>query len=571
MQLSLVRPDFSSIRTQLEATLSNYSAWRDTLPTGTGRTLTDWIAAVGANDQYAIEHAFRESFRTARLDSSIFAQALLLGVRLMRKRPCYTRVSLQKVTTDTITIPAYTQFSTTGSALFNRTAITLIGTTPVEVLLYEGVPYTKSVIGDGTAYQMYVSDDADFTVSESDVNVKLNDVTLPRTTRGLWKLADSQGYSDSTTATGQLLVTFGGDGYGSTPQTSDRIELTYVTTKGSFGQNAALTGANIVCNGYKEVSGVALTGLSGGADEKEPIFYRKLGPQLFAARDGATTEEEYSAVAARYGGVIDAKVLGQRNIAPADARWMNMVQVSLLTQRPWSGADWDEFDDWFRKRSMYPVRLFRKDPVPVVVDISVRVFCQGRADLALVKAGIVRQIEKLFAPRPGLIDNNIYLSDIHGAIKDSDSTIEYADILTPSTDVLVSVKPPSPLTLTALSGGTLAAGQYSVAVTAVTDLGETLATNFTSVVVGANGAVKIDWPEVPQATSYNIYGRTPLNLGRIGTVPAGTLTFTDTGAVTPVTGLPLINGAGHRYPKLGTLTVETQYTNRNFYNLGSLR
>jgi hypothetical protein len=114
MQLSLVRPDFSSIRTQLEATLSNYSAWRDTLPTGTGRTLTDWIAAVGANDQYAIEHAFRESFRTARLDSSIFAQALLLGVRLMRKRPCYARVSLQKVTTDTITIPAYTQFSTTG-------------------------------------------------------------------------------------------------------------------------------------------------------------------------------------------------------------------------------------------------------------------------------------------------------------------------------------------------------------------------------------------------------------------------------------------------------------------------
>jgi predicted secreted Zn-dependent protease len=98
-----------------------------------------------------------------------------------------------------------------------------------------------------------------------------------------------------------------------------------------------------------------------------------------------------------------------------------------------------------------------------------------------------------------------------------------------------------------------------------------LATNFTSVVVGANGAVKIDWPAVPQATSYNIYGRTPLNLGRIGTVPAGTLTFTDTGAVTPVTGLPLINGAGHRYPKLGTLTVETQYTNRNFYNLGSLR
>jgi hypothetical protein len=60
-------------------------------------------------------------------------------------------------------------------------------------------------------------------------------------------------------------------------------------------------------------------------------------------------------------------------------------------------------------------------------------------------------------------------------------------------------------------------------------------------------------------------------LGRVGSVPAGTLTFTDSGTVTPTTGLPLVNGAGHRYPKLGTLEITTQYTNRNFYNLGSLR
>lgn len=570
IQLSLVAPDFVSIREQLEATLGSYEAWRDTLPTGTGRALTDWISAVGANDQYAIEHAYRESFRTARLDSSIFAQAILLGVRLVRKRPCYTKVTLRKVTSGIITIPAYTQFNSNNSTLFNRTAITLTDQTPVQVLLYEGIPYKRDVTGDATAYQMFVSEEDRFVISESDVQVTLNDQVLPRTTRGLWKLADQDGFSDSTTPTGQLLVTFGGEGYGSMPKTNDRITITLVVTKGAFGQNASFTGANIVCNDFREVTGVADSGLTGGADEKDATFYRKVGPQLAAAKDGATTEEEYSAVAASYGGVIDAKVLGQRNVAPADVRWMNLVQVSLLTQRPWSGADWDAFEAWFRKRSMYPVRLYRKDPVAVVADVRVRVYFQGRADLQLGKANVEANLRKLFEPRAGIIDNNVYPSDIHAAIKGSDATVEYADILTPTNGVSVVVRSPEQLRLTAVAGQ-LAAGQYSVAVTAVTALGETLATNFTSIIVGANGGIKIDWDEVPQATSYNIYGRTPVNLGRIGTVPAGTTTFTDVGGSAPVTGLPTVNGSGHRYPKLGNLVVDVQYTNRSFYNQGSLR
>jgi hypothetical protein len=571
MQLSLIQPDFESIRSQLEATLTNYSAWRDLLPTGTGRTLTDWIAAVGANDQYAIEHAFRESFRTARLDSSILAQAILLGVRLSRKRPCSAQVTLSKPTTaTTLTIPAFTSFAGNNSSLFNRDAITLIGNTPVTVTLFEGVPFKKSINGDGTPYQMFVSEEDGFTVSDVDVEVTLNDVVIERSTRGLWRKPNTDGYQDSTTPTGQILLTFGGDGYGSIPQTTDRLVISYVTTRGSLGQDAALAGDTVVCNDFRDVTGTAITGLSGGGDQKEPIFYRKLGPQLFAAREAATTEEEFNAVAAAYPGVIDARVLGQRNIAPSDVRWMNMVQVSLLTATPWTGADWDAFDAWFRERCTYPVRAFRKDPVPVVIDISADVFCQGRADLNLTKAAIEAQIQELFKPRPGLIDNNIYLSDIHAAIKGSESAVEYADIATPVDDVIVSVKAPSPLTLTA-GVGTLPAGQYSYAVTAVTALGETLATNFTSVVVEANGGVTITWPAVAQATSYNIYGRTPLVLGRLATIPAGTLSFTDNGSVTPTTGLPTVNGAGHRYPKLGTLSIRVQYTNRNFYNLGNLR
>lgn len=570
MQLSLVKPDFIDIREQLEATLENYSAWRDLLPTGTGRTLTDWIASIGANDQYAIEHAFREGFRTARLDSSIIAQAILLGVRLSRKRSCSAQVILSKKTSGILTLPAFTQFTGNNSVLFNREAITLTDLTPITVELFEGRVFKKELTGEGTPYQLFVTEEADFTVSDTDVSVTLNNVELSKTTRGLWRYDNQAGYQDTTTPTGQLLLTFGGDNYGSMPETSDTLVIRYVTTRGSLGQNAALAGENVSCTLFREVTGVATTGLSGGGDEKQTVFYRKLGPQLFAAREGATTEDEYNAVAASYPGVIDAKVLGQRNIAPADVRWMNMVQVSLLTETPFTGPQWDAFDAWFRSRSMYPVRLYRKDPVPVVVNVSAKVFCQGRADLSLVKSTIEGQIRKLFDPRPGYIDSNIYLSDIHAAIKGSESAVEYADLDLPTNDIIVSVKAPKTLSLSAVVG-TLPAGQYSFAVTAVTALGETLATNFTSIVLSATGGVKIDWPAVDQATSYKIYGRSPLVLGLLGTVSASTLTFTDTGAITPSTGLPLVNSSGHRFPRLGTLIIDAAYTNRSFYNLGVLR
>lgn len=567
IQLSTVHPDVDSIRQQLELTLSSYEAWRDLLPIGTGRALTDWIAAVGANDQYAIEHAFRENFRTARLDSSILAQAILLGVRLSRKRPCSVEVTLSKVPSGTLTLPAFTQFSSTNGSLFNREAITLVDQTPVNVTLYEGVVRTVETNGDGSTYQLFVTRDDAFTVSEDDVKVEMNDVVLPRTLRGLWHLSNQQGYMDSTSPSGQLLLTFGGDGYGTTPQPSDTLRLTYAVTAGAAGSNANAIGDSVTCIDHREVSGFATSGLSGGGNEKGPTFYRKVGPQLFAAGDGATTKDQYSAVVASYPGVVDAIVLGQRDVAPADVRWMNMVQVSALTETTWDGPAWDAFVEWFSQRSIFPVRLYRRDPQPVVVNISAKVHCQGRADLNLVKATVEAQLTKLFTPRPGFIDSNVYLSDIDAAIRGSDSAIEFITIGSPTTDVLVHVAAPK-TTLTAVAG-TLPAGQYSYAVTAVTPEGETLATNFKSVVLNSAGGVQITWEPVPLATQYKVYGRTPLSMGQLA-VTSG-LTFTDSSLTTPTTGLPLINNGGHWYCKLGTLDIECLYTSRAFYNLGNLR
>jgi hypothetical protein len=80
--------------------------------------------------------------------------------------------------------------------------------------------------------------------------------------------------------------------------------------------------------------------------------------------------------------------------------------------------------------------------------------------------------------------------------------------------------------------GTLAAGSYIYKMTAESAAGETLASQNTTVVLGATGQCVLTWPAIERAIAYNIYGRsgTVHLLARLG---GGTLKFTDDGSLTP--------------------------------------
>lgn len=94
-------------------------------------------------------------------------------------------------------------------------------------------------------------------------------------------------------------------------------------------------------------------------------------------------------------------------------------------------------------------------------------------------------------------------------------------------------------------GGTLAAGTYYYQVTAVLNGGESLpSAEVSRVTTGATSTVTLDWPDVPGATSYVIYGRVAGGAKQqLATVTAST--YIDTGAATPIAGtaLPLVNNA----------------------------
>jgi hypothetical protein len=88
------------------------------------------------------------------------------------------------------------------------------------------------------------------------------------------------------------------------------------------------------------------------------------------------------------------------------------------------------------------------------------------------------------------------------------------------------------------TGGSLPAATYEYQISAVGSNGETLVSQPVQIVIAGSqvtNEITLTWDNVPLAQGYNIYGRTANGIGYITQIGQGTLTWTDTGAITPNT------------------------------------
>jgi len=105
----------------------------------------------------------------------------------------------------------------------------------------------------------------------------------------------------------------------------------------------------------------------------------------------------------------------------------------------------------------------------------------------------------------------------------------------------IELSTPAAPTLTATTG-TMPATTYSYKIVAYNDLGVTLPSTAATIAAGASSGVVITWTAVTGAIGYKVYGRTSAGPEKLmATVDEGTLTWTDTGSVTPAGALPTAN------------------------------
>ena len=127
-------------------------------------------------------------------------------------------------------------------------------------------------------------------------------------------------------------------------------------------------------------------------------------------------------------------------------------------------------------------------------------------------------------------------------------TDEEATFYQPSSDTLwemwklrQGLNPPPYLTASVGTGGTLPAGTYDYAVTALTPTGQTTVSSVQSSTVATGATVKLSWGGPVGSTAYRIYrGTSPTNLRLVGTLAHVTTQqgdpgcmWTDTGSETP--------------------------------------
>lgn len=592
IELSRVKPDFNDLVTQLNSALASKPAWKDFLTTATGQHLIEFIAAIGAFSQYNIESTFQEEFlSTAKLDSSIFAITRMLGVRLGRKTPASTKVTLNRIITNVgLTIPPYSQFSTPSGFLYNRTEIIFnAGVLQLtNITLYEGevkrITLTGGVDDSGLPvnvknvdFQTYVSPEKSFTPADRDLVVTVDNISIPVVTDGLWHYKTTPAVQNATSAEGNLEVIFGNTAFGFKPPLGSSIVITYVVTRGEEANNLNFAGTALIYNNApSNITGVtnatANGNLAGGAAQLSGSTYRELSPLLYAAGDRAVTQDDYEAHSINYASTIkDARCLGQRDLAPYNLKYMNLVQVTLVTDPVWTTQQWtDFFDLYLRKKAMYSTVFYRKDPIPILVDIIADVYCYNTVDLASVQSAILSNLQTYLEAKRGILGRNVYKSDIYETIENAHENIDYIVLKTPLLDTYVNLEKPRSMQTTAIAGngGTLVAGTYRYYLTATNASGENLPFQI-PITTTSTGLVQITWETVANAVTYRLYGRglNPGNVGLIAIIPNTQNVYNDLGTIVPNASLlPSdldTSGSNISYPKLGNTQLNMYFSNRN--------
>lgn len=415
--LSTVTPDFADLLSQLQSQLGALNSWKDILPSGTGETLTEFVAGVGAMNQYAIERAAQECFlETANAAVSVYALARLLGVHVQRKQGAQVGVNINSPdTAQAWSLPAFTPFQINGQTnVYSTQAISIpANDAVVAATLVEGLKTTHTFTADGTSFQRYTVG-SDFSSDDMYYLVNVGGVAWTEV-QGLWTaMPGDQVFFTNTTADGQLEVVFGNGVTGKIPGNGVTIQITEFVTQGTAGEST-LSNLPVVCQTDSRFTGTTTTGLANASDVPTLDILRHTVPRLYAAGGRAVTRDDYDATVRKYPGILDTNVLGEYELGAGNVQWANTVGVVVLTQTPWTTTDQSTFALWLSKYAISTTYIKVILPTTVNIDVTMQIIVDSRFAQLTVENQVKTAINQLFVLGPGSLGRAYYRSDFIAA------------------------------------------------------------------------------------------------------------------------------------------------------------
>lgn len=458
-KVSQVTQDFDELYNELARRLSEKETWADLLPTNMGSTIMDMFAGAGVTNQYNIELALRESFLlTARRESSVLAGTRWLGVRISRKVSGIVPVMLTNGTELTALIAPFSKFLIGDATYYNdRQFLIAPGQTHTGITLYEGEPKKLEIdldtITDLSLYALQIPE-ADFVVADKDllvytVNKETNFVEeWAATESALWEHGpNDRVYFENTDEEGRPFFIFGDGTNGELLPNNHKLVVRYVVTNGVASNNNT-SGLPVVYAATPEIKGLTEDAVREGADQKPVNYYKQFAPHLFRSKRRFITKSEKKAGIISFPGVADAEVLGQRDIAPNDPSWMNVVRVCVLpvTSDTLGGANpnpqsiaWTRFLEWFEQHIGH-ITIQTWNPEKILTSIVLKVAADNTAtDYELLKTNVIEALLALFTRKPGLLGRKLAISDISDAATAIEG-VDYVEVLKPEKSIVPSSK-----------------------------------------------------------------------------------------------------------------------------------
>lgn len=505
--------DFPSSRDRLEQALRKSDLWTGVLDNQIGTALLDFLATINVFAQNRVLASVRECFsETCASDRAAFALAAMQGVRLSRNAPATCPVTL--VSPTAVSIPPYSRFAAGGGLyLFNREHLFLTPNAPQTIDLVEGVVNTLVVEGLGNDFQSVIPVERDFVVSDEDVAVEIEGVQIPRAVDGLWNYRSQEAFQDQTLPDGRLAVRFGTAVFGTRPTSGTSVLVVYAITRGAAANSLGGADEAVRCVNLPSVSGVMTASLSGGVDRRPALQYKNVDAPNFGSFGSAVKKTQHISTALQFPGVVDVVTYSQREIDPTDKEWMNLIKLVPLTSSPWDYATKQKLIAYMEEQAMYASVFYIEDPVPYLVDVEVRAYCDKFSNPTSVENAIIEEVQKLFVAQRGSLGKDVHVSTISKVIEKSSRSITHFDLITPTRNVICSTDPVRTPTLTMHAGsGSLPAGNYMYGVAAHVTQGDGSPgyLKLKNIAMGsslATGSISVTWDTLPNATSYDVYGR----------------------------------------------------------------
>lgn len=453
--LSKVTPDFEDLFKKLQSRLESSPTWTDLLPTSVGTTFLDLFAASSVTNQYYLDIAFREAFLSmAFRDSSIYAGTRFLGVRIARKVSAGCTARVENASTQVVYIPPYSQFLIGGKPFYTKAQYVIPAESYITNMdLYSGEVKTLSFdlsIYSDLRLKEFLLNLPDFSVTDLLVYTQNPSSTNTRiwesTDKPLFEhTPDDSVFYENTTRDGDVSLTFGDGIFGRLLSNEDTLYIRCVVTNGSADNNG-LPGLQVQLLDNSDITGLTITAIAGGADQKSSSYYKLFAPQMRRTDRRAISLSDIRAALMLYPGIADAVVQGQKDIAPNDLRWMDVIRICVLPEEidtlgganpnPKSAA-WSQLSSWLSERiAGFDIQTW--NPKKLFVKLHLKIGIYPSADPSIVKVQALEKVLGLFVKKPGILGRMLVHDDISEAVS-SVQGIDYIRVLSPVDQIVPGV------------------------------------------------------------------------------------------------------------------------------------